>query len=288
MEREASAERLSADRNTGCVISAPVAWRQHRCDHRPSGFSSKTAARLREVLRTARNRICRVGNNSLEDKPARRLARRAAAPSSRRLRRRRSLCARRRADARGRHGVRHESARRACRTRRHFARIGEMDQATAVFDDDGSARLHDLQGTAHRRAACRRCRRTCSSGDPVDRRSAVLRSPRLRHPAHRGRGAGQRPHNRRAAQGGSTITQQLARQSFLTPDKTYPPQAAGADPRERGSSACTPRTQILELYLNKVYFGDGLYGVEAASRGYFGKHASELSACRRPRCSPGS
>ena len=37
------------------------------------------------------------------------------------------------------------------------------------------------------------------------------------------------------------------------------------------------KPQILELYLNKVYFGDGLYGVEAASRGYFGKHASELT-----------
>ena len=37
------------------------------------------------------------------------------------------------------------------------------------------------------------------------------------------------------------------------------------------------KDRILELYLNKVYFGDGLYGVEAAARGYFGKHASELS-----------
>src|ERR1700738_2504187 len=37
------------------------------------------------------------------------------------------------------------------------------------------------------------------------------------------------------------------------------------------------KPQILELYLNKVYFGDGLHGVEAASRGYFGKHASQLS-----------
>ncbi len=37
------------------------------------------------------------------------------------------------------------------------------------------------------------------------------------------------------------------------------------------------KNEILELYLNKVYFGDGLYGVEAASRGYFGKKASELS-----------
>src|SRR5439155_24079831 len=37
------------------------------------------------------------------------------------------------------------------------------------------------------------------------------------------------------------------------------------------------KQQILELYLNKVYFGDGFYGVEAASRGYFGRHASELT-----------
>ena len=36
------------------------------------------------------------------------------------------------------------------------------------------------------------------------------------------------------------------------------------------------KDEILELYLNKVYFGDGLYGVEAASRGYFGKHACDL------------
>ena len=36
------------------------------------------------------------------------------------------------------------------------------------------------------------------------------------------------------------------------------------------------KKQILELYLNKVYFGDGLYGVEAASLGYFGKHAADL------------
>ena len=37
------------------------------------------------------------------------------------------------------------------------------------------------------------------------------------------------------------------------------------------------KNEILELYLNKVYFGNGLYGAEAASRGYFGKKASELS-----------
>ena len=80
----------------------------------------------------------------------------------------------------------------------------------------------------------------------------------------------------RRAEGGSTITQQLARQSFLTLDKTYRrkiKEAILAARIEREFS----KPQILEMYLNKVYFGDGFYGVEAASRGYFGKHASELS-----------
>src|SRR5262249_26899174 len=80
----------------------------------------------------------------------------------------------------------------------------------------------------------------------------------------------------RAAQGASTITQQLARQSFLTPDKTLRrklQEVILAARIERRYS----KDRILELYLNKVYFGDGLYGVEAASRGFFGKHASELN-----------
>ena len=81
----------------------------------------------------------------------------------------------------------------------------------------------------------------------------------------------------RAAQGGSTITQQLARQSFLTPDKTIRRKLQELILAERIEWAYQ-KPQILELYLNKVYFGDGLYGVETAARGYFGKHASELVA----------
>ena len=80
----------------------------------------------------------------------------------------------------------------------------------------------------------------------------------------------------RAAQGGSTITQQLARQSFLTPDKTIRRKLQELILAERIEWAYE-KPEILELYLNKVYFGDGLYGVETAARGYFGKHASELS-----------
>src|SRR5688572_20620984 len=79
----------------------------------------------------------------------------------------------------------------------------------------------------------------------------------------------------RRAEGGSTITQQLARQSFLSRDKTYRRKVkeiilAAHIEREYA------KKEILELYLNKVYFGDRLYGVEAASLGYFAKHASEV------------
>ncbi|MPZ20996.1 MAG: PBP1A family penicillin-binding protein [Luteitalea sp.] len=77
-------------------------------------------------------------------------------------------------------------------------------------------------------------------------------------------------------QGGSTITQQLARQSFLTLDRTLRrkiKEALLALSLEQTFS----KEKILELYLNKVYYGDGYYGVEAASRGFFGKPASDVT-----------
>jgi penicillin-binding protein 1A len=79
----------------------------------------------------------------------------------------------------------------------------------------------------------------------------------------------------RAAQGGSTLTQQLARQSFLTSDKTLRRKAKEAILAWRLEREFT-KEQLLEMYLNKVYFGDGLYGVEAASLGFFGKHARDV------------
>jgi penicillin-binding protein 1A len=76
-------------------------------------------------------------------------------------------------------------------------------------------------------------------------------------------------------QGGSTITQQLARQSFLTREKTLRRKLREVVVSARLETRFS-KEQILEFYLNKVYFGDGLYGVEAASLGYFGKHAADL------------
>jgi 1A family penicillin-binding protein len=80
----------------------------------------------------------------------------------------------------------------------------------------------------------------------------------------------------RRAQGGSTLTQQLARQAFLTLDKSYVRKIKEVIVAAELESEYS-KDEILELYLNKVYFGDGLHGVESASLGFFGKHASELT-----------
>ena len=64
--------------------------------------------------------------------------------------------------------------------------------------------------------------------------------------------------------------------SFLTRGQDASPQGQEAILAQRIEQLYT-KDEILEIYLNKVYFGDGLYGAEAAARGYFGKPASELT-----------
>lgn len=81
---------------------------------------------------------------------------------------------------------------------------------------------------------------------------------------------------RRLAQGASTLTQQLARSVFLSPEKSFA--------RKLNELFLTveiekqySKDQILTMYLNKIYFGHGNYGVEAASRWYFGHPTKELT-----------
>jgi penicillin-binding protein 1A len=76
-------------------------------------------------------------------------------------------------------------------------------------------------------------------------------------------------------QGGSTLTQQLAKNLFLTPDRTIHRKLQEALLAVYLESRYS-KNQILSLYLNRVYFGAGVYGIEAASEKFFGKHASEL------------
>jgi penicillin-binding protein 1A len=79
-----------------------------------------------------------------------------------------------------------------------------------------------------------------------------------------------------AVEGGSTLTQQLAKNLFLTQERTISrkiQEAILALWLERRYS----KDQILELYLNRVYFGSGAYGVEAAAEKYFGKNARAVT-----------
>jgi len=77
-------------------------------------------------------------------------------------------------------------------------------------------------------------------------------------------------------QGASTVTQQLARNSFELKERSYKRKLLEMFVARRIEEHLS-KQKIMELYLNRVYFGGGFYGVEAAARGYFGKPAKDLT-----------
>ena len=77
-------------------------------------------------------------------------------------------------------------------------------------------------------------------------------------------------------QGASTITQQLARNSFQLKERTFRRKLLEIFLARRIEERFG-KQKIMELYLHRIYFGGGLYGAEAAARGYFGKPAREMS-----------
>jgi penicillin-binding protein 1A len=77
-------------------------------------------------------------------------------------------------------------------------------------------------------------------------------------------------------EGASTLTQQLAKLIFLTPEKSWRRKMNEVLLSIQIEKDFT-KDQIFELYANQVYFGHGAYGVEAAARLYFGKHAKDLT-----------
>ncbi|HDZ83719.1 MAG TPA: penicillin-binding protein, partial [Nitrospirae bacterium] len=80
----------------------------------------------------------------------------------------------------------------------------------------------------------------------------------------------------RIKQGASTITQQLAKVVFLSPERTITRKLKEATLALRLEQSLT-KEEIIEIYLNKIYFGHGAYGVEMAARAYFGKPVSDVS-----------
>ena len=81
----------------------------------------------------------------------------------------------------------------------------------------------------------------------------------------------------RVVAGGSTITQQLAKNLFLSPAKSYVRKAEEAVVTVL-LEAMLPKQRILELYLNVIEWGNGVFGAEAAAQRYFGIPAAQLSA----------
>lgn len=81
---------------------------------------------------------------------------------------------------------------------------------------------------------------------------------------------------REVTQGASTITQQLARQTFKLLEKSYKRKILEAFIAQRIEKHFS-KSEILELYLNRIFFGANFYGVQAAARGYFGKDVKELT-----------
>jgi penicillin-binding protein 1A len=82
--------------------------------------------------------------------------------------------------------------------------------------------------------------------------------------------------NGHVVQGGSTLTQQLAKNLFLGPSRTLDRKLQEAMLALYLESRYS-KNQILTLYLNRVYFGAGVFGIEAAAEKFFGKHANELN-----------
>lgn len=80
----------------------------------------------------------------------------------------------------------------------------------------------------------------------------------------------------RVVYGGSTITQQLAKNLFLSPSRSYVRKAQEAIIAVMMESLL-PKRRILELYLNVIEWGNGVFGAEAAARRYFGVSAAQLS-----------
>jgi penicillin-binding protein 1A len=80
----------------------------------------------------------------------------------------------------------------------------------------------------------------------------------------------------RTVEGGSTLTMQLVKNLFLSPKRAFSRKVAEGVLALRLEQILT-KNQILEMYLNQVYWGHNTYGVETAAESYFGKHASDLT-----------
>src|SRR3954469_13548878 len=152
--------------------------------------------------------------------------------------------------------------------------VGEMPERSTVFDVDGKI--------YSRLAGANRLKVSLSEVSP-EFIAAVLAREDTRFYDHKGidwrgilRALVRDITSRSAKEGASSITQQLARNSLPLGGRTLSRKILEAMVALRIERQFT-KQQILELYINRIYFGTGCYGVETASQAYFGKNASKLN-----------
>src|SRR5881397_961125 len=153
-------------------------------------------------------------------------------------------------------------------------KVGEMPERNTVFDVDGKI--------YSRLAGANRLKVSLSEVSPLFI-SAVLAREDARFYEHQGidwrgilRALARDVLSGSAKEGASSITQQLARNSLPLGGRTISRKVLEAMVALRIERQFT-KQQILELYVNRIYFGTGCYGVETASQLYFGKSASKLN-----------
>jgi len=153
-------------------------------------------------------------------------------------------------------------------------KVGEMPERNTVFDVDGKI--------YSRLAGANRLKVSLSEVSPLFI-AAVLAREDARFYAHQGidwrgilRALVHDVLSGSAKEGASSITQQLARNSLPLGGRTMSRKLLEAMVALRIERQFT-KQQILELYVNRIYFGNGCYGVETASQAYFGKSASQLN-----------
>src|SRR5881296_4109684 len=152
--------------------------------------------------------------------------------------------------------------------------VGEMPERNTVYDVDGKI--------YSRLAGANRLKVSLSEVSPFFI-TAVLAREDSRFYEHKGidwrgilRALVRDVMSGSAREGASSITQQLARNSLLLGGRTMSRKVLEAMVALRIERQFT-KQQILELYVNRIYFGNGCYGVETASQAYFGKSASQLN-----------
>src|SRR6267143_6680545 len=156
----------------------------------------------------------------------------------------------------------------------HMKNVGEMPERSTVYDVDGKI--------YSRLAGANRLKVSLSEVSP-EFIAAVLAREDTRFYEHKGidwrgvlRALARDVLSRSAKEGASSLTMQLARNSLPLGGRTFSRKLLEAMVALRIEREFT-KQQILELYVNRIYFGTGCYGVETASQAYFGKSASKLN-----------